>query len=410
MNVIYITSRVPGITVTFISNEIMRLRKMGVNVQSYCMNTPPLDHVPRGARELYETTVYLDKINLWVKLLGFAASAVSNPLRMVKCILHLLSASPVKFPRDFLRLGYHLIEAGYIREQTRNCPPDHVHSHLVNGPTSISMFFSILSGVPYSFTMHASMIWLDPIGLRNKLRTALFCVSISEFNRQYVIGAYGTQHAEKIHVIHCGVDEETMPAPPAQRPRRGVLRILGVGQLNPRKGFQILLPSLAVLRDRGLRFQCTIVGEGDQRPILERQIGELGLSGFVELAGSMLHEEVKRLIPMADIFVLPCVISADGYRDGIPVALMEAMYYERAVVSTSILGLPELIDDGVSGILVPAGDASRLADALDMLSKDEELRKVLGRNAKAKVLLDFNNARSARMLLELFRRSSDTPH
>jgi glycosyltransferase involved in cell wall biosynthesis len=254
--------------------------------------------------------------------------------------------------------------------------------------------------------MHASMIWLDPIALDDKLRTASFCVSISEYNRQYVLKAYGQDLADKIHVIHCGVDADQDRPNISCVAESSVMRIGSVGQFNRRKGFHILLPALAELRDRGLDFKCTIIGDGEERPHLKSLAQQLDLGKHVHFAGAMLHEDVKKALPSFDIFVLPCVIAENGYRDGIPVALMEAMYFELPVVSTNILGLPELIDEGVSGILVEPGEISPLADALHALANSPNLRATLGRNGKAKVLAEFNNELSARELKSLFEQST----
>ncbi len=399
--IVYITATLPALTVTFIYNEIFRLRELGSEIDTVSMNTPPENQISGAARPLRDTTLYLDQVSIALKLLGCAATAVRHPLRFCRCIAHLVTARPVRLPRDFFRNAYHLLEAGYLAHSMRHKPPDHVHSHFINGPTTIAMFTGLLVGVPYSFTMHASMIWKDPVAFRNKLDTCSFCVSISDYNRRYVLETYGQRYASRFNIVHCGIDPGASIPERAGKQGHGPLRILGVGQLNARKGFHVLLPALAELKKQGIDFSCIIVGDGPERQALERQKTSLGLGEELQLTGARLHEEVKAMLPDADLFVLPCVISSDGWRDGIPVALMEAMQARLPVISTNILGLPELISDGEEGLLVPPDDPMALQAAIRRISEDPELGIRLGEAARQKVLREFNNDKSAAMLHEL---------
>jgi colanic acid/amylovoran biosynthesis glycosyltransferase len=398
---LYITATLPALTVTFIYREIARLRALGMQVDTVSMNTPSAGEISEAARELRRTTLYLDSLFFVRKLLGFLLTLVIHPLRTFRCLKHLLFASPVKFPRDTLRLAYHLVEAGYLARKFAHSKTEHIHCHFINGPTSIGMYLSILLDIPYSFTMHASMIWLDPIAFANKLKTCAFCVSISEYNKRYVVDTYGAELADKIHIVHCGLDPESDRVSTVTKDQTQSFEILGVGQLNRRKGFHILIPALTILRDRGVDFKCTIIGNGDEMTVLQDLVERDQLHDNVELAGAVLHEDVKKKLGQADAFVLPCVISEDGWRDGIPVALMEAMLNEVPVVSTDILGLPELIDHEISGLLVPAEDVEALADSLARLSAEPQLRARLGEKGRQKVLQDFNNELSASKLLSL---------
>ncbi|HNP35116.1 MAG TPA: glycosyltransferase family 4 protein [Woeseiaceae bacterium] len=396
--IVYITATLPALTVTFIYNEIFRLREDGASVETVSMNTPDDGQISLAARGLRESTLYLDKVPAWRKWFSALFHGLRHPLRMAHCKWLWLTASPMQGPRDYLRLMYHLVEAAYLARRMRHKPPEHIHSHFINGPTSIAMFLGLLLDVPYSFTMHASMIWRDPIAFRHKLRTSAFCVSISEYNRRYVLETYGQRFADKIHVVHCGIDPRAVTGLPSRKAGGEKFRILAVGQLNRRKGFHVLIPALATLKRSGQKFVCTIIGEGAERPILEKLINEHDLGEQVTLAGAVLHEQVQAHLEAADAFVLPCVISEDGWRDGIPVALMEAMHRELPVISTEILGLPELIENGVSGLLVPAGEVEALAKAIVTLASDPEYCHRLGQNGRAKVLEEFNNDKSAARL------------
>ena len=159
--VLYITATLPALTVTFIYKELFRLRALGMDVSSVSMNTPSASEISAAARELRQTTQYLDQQVFVKKVLHCIATGLEHPLRMSRCMWHFISAKPMKFPKDYLRLGYHLIEAGYLTYRYKENCPQHIHCHFINGPTSIGMFLGILLDIPYSFTMHASMIWLD---------------------------------------------------------------------------------------------------------------------------------------------------------------------------------------------------------------------------------------------------------
>ena len=402
VRVLYITATLPALTVTFIYNEIFRLRRGGLVVDTVSMNTPDDESISSEARELRDSTLYLDQAGLSSKLFSFVVALLTKPVRTLRCCWWVISARPAKFPKDYFRLAYHLIESTYLVRRLKSEMPDHIHCHFINGPTSLGMFLAELAGIPYSFTMHASMIWLDPIAFQRKLETCKFCVSISDFNKNYVIKTYGRKFSDKIHIIHCGIDPDTNLQIGSGGNLLSSLRIVGVGQLNQRKGFHILIPALARLRDKGLDFDCTIVGGGAERATLQNLISELGLDDNVKLVGALHHEDVRRELKSADIFVLPCIVSDDGWRDGIPVALMEAMFCEVPVVSTSILGLPELIEDSVSGFLVPEKDPESLADAIQRLADDPEMRREYGRQGRMKVISEFNNEKSAAQLRKLF--------
>jgi glycosyltransferase involved in cell wall biosynthesis len=295
-----------------------------------------------------------------------------------------------------------LIEACYLASVFAYKKPDHIHCHFIHGPTSLGMFLSELIGVPFSFTMHASLIWTDPLAFRTKLKQCKSCVSISNFNKQYVLETYGRHFDAKINVVHCGVQLPSDTS--SKRPTSGnrPISVLAIGQLKRRKGFHVLIDAAKILKDRNIEINWTIIGEGDQRPLLERMIDEHGLEKEVTLAGAQLHEHIPHFLASADIFALPCVVGDDSTRDGIPVALMEAMAWRLPVVSTNIVGLPELIESGRDGILVESGDAGELAEAIETLAGSSEMRKELGAAAAAKIDREFNSLRSARQLAALF--------
>lgn len=255
--------------------------------------------------------------------------------------------------------------------------------------------------------MHASAIWIDPIALESKLRRCKFCVSISDYNKKYVVSQYGEEWTSKINVVHCGIHLREFGQPPRPPSTNGdQTNVVAVGQLMKRKGYHVLVEAARILRDKGVPVLWTIVGDGNQRPVLEAMINRYDLHRQVVLAGARPHEEIPKYLSEADVFTLPCIIGDDSTRDGIPVALMEAMAFRLPVVSTNIVGLPELIDSGQNGILIESGDAEALADAIEQLAGSAELRHQIGKAAIEKIDLEFNSDRSAKQLAQLFNPST----
>lgn len=401
--VLYIAPALPALTCTFIYREVFDLRKLGFSVDTVSMNTPPRSSVSSEAEQLLETTTFLDRVSLVRKLFGLMLVAVTSPLRLLRCLRIYMAARPMKAPRDHVRLAYHLVEACFLMRAVGNSPPNHIHCHFVTGATSIGMFLSELLQVPFSFTMHASMIWIDPIALGTKLQKCRFCASISEYNRDFVCEQYGEQLRSKIHIVRCGIAlDELEQEPPPGASRGGFRQILSVGQLMKRKGHHVSIEAASILRKELPDLRWTIVGEGNQRELLERLIAKYGLEGIVTLAGAQPHERIAEYLRDADAFVLPCVIGDDLTRDGIPVALMEAMAWGVPVISTDVVGVPELISDGVDGILVPSDDAPALADALRSLSQSPELVSQFSDAGYRKIEREFNSARSSEKLAQLF--------
>lgn len=402
--ILYIASTFPALTVTFIYREIAALRRIGFHIDTVSMNRPEPEAISAEAQPYLETTHFLDQVSFVRKILSFIAVWLRQPLRMLHCFGIVLSAKPMQGPRDYSRLVYHWIEACHLALFYRKNPPDHVHAHFVNGPTSLAMFFGLLRNIPFSFTMHASMIWLDPLALSNKLSHCAFAASISDYNRRYVESQYAGIADSKIRIVRCGIESGSIPER-ATRSDLQSLEILSIGQMNARKGFHILLGACSQLAELGVKFHCTIVGDGEERENLEEIHRQKKLGDAVEFVGAKTQEEIRGYFEAADIFVLPCVISQDGWRDGIPVVLMEAMSWEIPVVTTDILGLPELVVSEETGVLVRPEDPNALALAMQRLADDPTLRNSLGAAGRSYVANEFNVDRSARRLAELFESS-----
>lgn len=285
----------------------------------------------------------------------------------------------------------------------------HLHAHFCHTTTTVTMFASRLCSVPFSFTAHAKDIYREDMNpgdlLAVKLRSAQFAVTCTRANKKYMDQLHATE--TPLHAIYHGLDlsmfipEEGFNDSDIERDDPPL--ILAVGRLVEKKGFEYLVEACALLRERGHRFRCLIVGGRDEHAaVIEALIGRLDLGGIVTLQGAVTQEQLLRIYRRAAVFALPCRVMDNGDRDGIPNVLVEAMAMELPVVSTPISGIPELIESGVNGLLAEEKNARELAAALERLLTDEELRRKLGRAARVRVGKDFDARRNIGALNALF--------
>jgi glycosyltransferase involved in cell wall biosynthesis len=278
----------------------------------------------------------------------------------------------------------------------------------------VTSYASQITGAPFSFTGHARDIYtesLNPGGLlRRKLRAARFVVTCTEANRRHL---EQIAHDAAVHRVYHGLNADfagLLAADGASPQSNGRFRVLAVGRLVAKKGFDILVEALAVLAARGVPFEAVIVGhtaplEPDVGPRLEQAIAERGLAGRVRLVSSMTQAELYAEYRSASAFCLPCRIAGSGDRDGIPNVMVEAMACGTPVVSTEVSGIPELVVSGESGLLVPPEDADAVATALLRLYRDPALADRLGAEAAETVRSRFDGDRLAVELATLFREA-----
>jgi glycosyltransferase involved in cell wall biosynthesis len=278
--------------------------------------------------------------------------------------------------------------------------PHHIHAHWATYPSTAALLIADRLGLPFSFTSHAHDIFVNDHLIADKLQRASFAVTISEFNRRWLAGRYASAAPRRLEVIHCGLPIDQYR--PAAVEREAGL-IVAVGRLDDIKGFRHLVDACGELKQRGVAFRCRIVGEGPLRKALAAQIAALGLSEHCTLDGALPQHDVRMLVQRAAVFVLPSVVTPQGDRDGIPVALMEAMALGTPVVSTAVSGIPELVEDGVTGLLVAPGDALALADRIDRLLHDQATAAALTARARTRIERDFDVAKEAERLLQLFQ-------
>jgi glycosyltransferase involved in cell wall biosynthesis len=401
--VAYIVGSYPSITQTFIMRELLELERNGFHLNIFCLQRPNHRIEHPEARALRASIIYIPRPRevLPLLLLAHIYCLALKPLRYLKTISYVVSKKNANFWEAFLR-------AGFVVSKLRHTGICHLHAHFAANQTLLAMLVSLLTGIPYSFTAHAWGIFMaEQQVLTEKIGSAQFVVTISDFNKKYLAPYCTDEKAlNKIHVIHCSVDLDRFVLTRARRRQRSLsegFTILTVAHLGQKKGHIYLLQALSLLREKGRIFHWIVAGDGPQRSLLEEEVRTRGLTGQVTFAGEVTSDQVLELLERADVFVLPCVRAENGDMDGIPVALMEAMAVGVPVVSTTISGIPELIDHGKNGLLVKPKDVRGLAEALEYLFEHPEEGRQLGKAAPDKIAQHFELKTNVRKLVALFR-------
>lgn len=382
-------SRFPTVTETFILREMIEMERQSRRVRLVPMihDDPPVLH--EAAKPWLGRALYTSYLSLPI-LRANLRTLLQRPLRYLWLLLRLIAGTLHK-PGTLIRTLAVFPKSVFLAQELQKEGIPHIHAHYATHPSTMALIIAALSDITFSFTVHAHDIQVDRSLLRWKLRETKFVRSISDFNKRFLEELYPLETRGKIVVIHVGIEPELYednarklsaiaPGPP---------RILCVAAHRPYKGIPVLIEACRILRNQGITFRCDVVGHGPMRKELERMIRERGVGDVIRLAGARPQEEVARMMAEATLFVLPSIVASDGQMEGIPVALMEAMASARAVVSTTLSGIPELVEHGVSGLLVPPEDAGALALAMRELLEDPQRAKQMGLRGQQKVRAEF---------------------
>jgi len=280
---------------------------------------------------------------------------------------------------DFGSLGHDrfpslLAEAVHLRARTRELGIRHLHVHFGTDAAVVAHLVNQLGGSTYSMTLHAKDIYRNTVDrtiLDRLVTCSRYSVTVCDANVEHLHGLVGEEAKARIRRLYNGID---LHAHANQRLERDVDHVLGVGRLVEKKGFDLLLAATQALAASGRPVRVTIVGEGEERSSLEADIATRGLGDRVKLVGALGQDGVRDLMARATCMALPCRVGDDGNRDALPTVLLEAQAAGLPCISTPVTGIPEILDRGDAGLLVPEDDASALADALARLLDDAALR------------------------------------
>ena len=398
--VVYVLGAFPAPSQTFIAREIRTLLRLGLPLRVFALGREPAAVLPEEDREWAAAVRFVPDGVTW-RILAAHLFFLRRAARRVRYLRALRALVGLRH-----RPRYLWLRALYVfwrvvplaRELQAAGGTRHVHAHFALSQAETALGLSELLGCRFSFTAHARDIYASPNALEEKMRAASFVVTCTRYNADHLRGLCPELPAGHVHVIRhgvtCGRDEH--------REAAGTPLLLGAGRLIAKKGFDVLIDACAVLRGRGVACDCAIAGEGPLRGALERRIRRAGLQGRVRLLGWQGPEEMERLYRRASVFSLPSRVVRGRDRDGLPNVLVEALAHGLPVVSTDVSAIPELVVDGVTGLLVAPDDPAALAAALARLLSDARLRLRLGEAGRRLVVERFDLETNTRQLAELF--------
>ena len=398
MRVGYILKMYPRFSETFIVNEMLAHEAAGLPLEIFSLRAPVDGRFHANYAHIQALVTYVPaaepKAKVFWAELGQAAQEFPALWSALQSQVQLEAID--------------IVQALWLARTVRERVITHLHAHFGTAATSVAWLVSYLTGLSYLFTAHAKDIFhesVQPADLYRKVNDAAHVITVSDYNlaflRQYYAG-----RATHIQRIYNGLDLALFRyQSPADRPRR----IVTVGRLVEKKGFDDLVTACALLVARGCDFTCDIIGDGPLQPALQAQITNQGLTDRVRLLGPQPQGDVIQQIQNAAIFAAPCVVGEDGNRDGLPTVLLEAMALGTPCVSTDVTGIPEVLQHNQTGLMVPQHTPALLAQALEQLLDDATLRVSLAEAARGQIETNFDIHRNAAQIRALYQAASTPP-
>lgn len=403
MTIAYLVNQYPKVSHSFIRREIAGVEASGTQVSRFSIRSCGSELVDEEDKQEQELTRVVLDVGFFGLLKALLNVAITNPVCFWSALKLMFQVGWFS-ERGVLRHLAYLAEAcvllGWFKDEEIN----HVHAHFGTNSTTVAMLCHTLGGPTYSFTVHGPEEFDKPllIAIEEKINRASFVVAISSFGKSQLYRWCDRQQWSKIHVIHCGVDELFLHQPYVPIPEAP--RLVCVGRLCEQKGHLLLVESAAQLAQQGLKFKLILVGDGPLRPQIEAMIAQAGLQEYIEITGWASNNEVQQQILASRALVLP------SFAEGLPVVVMEALALSRPTISTYVAGIPELVEPGVCGWLVPAGSVEDLTKAMRcaLIASVEELEK-MGRIGSERVAKHHSSKAEASNLAALFPSNIKKP-
>jgi len=401
----YVMTHYPRVALSFITNEIDALERLGMTIYPLAMNPPDAaDLLSPEAQARHDRTTYLKRSP------GRLAGALlrlflHHPLRTMRLTCRAIGSGRLDLALMARRLS-HLAQAALAADTCERQGIRHLHAQFGLAPATIAWFAAEILNFSadrpragWSFTIHGFQDFIDQADARLDLKAAAaaFIVCVSDFTRSQLWRVSDPRYWPKARVVRCGIDlSEFAFRPPGQSRARP--QILNVGRLSPEKGQLVLLQACRLLTDRGIEYDLAFAGGGPFESAIRSEIDRLGLTENVRLLGECPVNEVRQLLERTDLFCL------SSFSEGLPISIMEAMAVGVPVVTTSIAGIPELAINDETALTVPPANVGALADALARLLQDRALGQRLAAAARRRVERMHDLDTNARMMFELFRQ------
>ena len=394
----YLTSQYPAASHTFIRREVEALRELGWTIDTFSVRSPGNGEADNDSdRAEQARTYYILRQSPFAILGAHAASFLSNPARYLRTLGLALSHRAPGVRGLFLALA-HFAESMVLARELKRRGAEHLHNHFANSAATVGLLASRQLGIGWSFTMHGISETDFPAGLMlgRKIEAADFVACVSWFGRAQGLRLVDADHWDKLQVVRCGLPLDRLPL---RGPRdEGESTIICVGRLSPEKGQAGLLRAFASLKETRPGLKLQLVGDGPDRAALEALAAELDVAQAVTFVGRLSETETLAEIAGSDMLVLP------SFMEGLPIVLMEAMALGVPVVASRVAGIPELVEDGVTGLLFTPSDWDALAGSIERLLDDKTLCDSIGQRAAEKVEAEFDARKSAQRLAALFEQ------
>jgi colanic acid/amylovoran biosynthesis glycosyltransferase len=402
MKIAYLVNQYPHVRHTFIRREIAALEALGVAVVRFSLRDTAGDAIdPADVAEHKKTHALLaeGKLRLLGALLG---TLFTRPLAWFRGFRKALRTARNAHAGKLRHFAY-FAEACLLRKRLAQAGAKHLHVHFATNGAIVGMLCRAVGGPTYSITVHGPEEWDRPeaLSLRDTYGSAAFVVAVSDYGRCQVYRWSALAEWPKVHVVHCGVDEGFLDAEPTPVP--DTRQLVLVAGMTEQKGHLLLVQALAKVRDAGRDFAMTFIGDGPLRPKIEAEVARWKLGDRVHLAGWQTNAQVREHLRAARALVMP------SFAENLPVAMMEALALGRPVLGTYIAGVPELVENGVNGWVIPAGNVDAIADAVSRIldTPADELTR-LGRAGAERVRERHDARKEARKLQAFFARVSES--
>lgn len=377
-----------GIGNAWVANELHQLTRHKIPFKLHAMRRPGEHfHASQWALDMDRSTNALYPVKLPAVLAALLLAPFCFGGRFWAALFNAIFSKRESLRVRIAGLAHFAVACLWAR-QLRHQEVSLIHSQWIHSGGTITMYAAWLLGKPFSFTGHAADLFRERCALQDKVDRAAFIVCISEFHKDLFMKMGASP--DKLHIVYCGIDVSMFTAKP-QKATGSISHIISAGRLVDKKGFEYLIDACALLRDQKVEFKCTIAGSGPLDNALKQRVIDRNLQQIVNVTGNALkQEQIPQFMNSGDIYCLPCVWAKDNDVDGLPQMLMEAMACGVPCVSTKLVGIPDLLIQGKTGLLVEPNEAKQLADAIDVLIHDQQLQHELVTHGVAHVKKQFD--------------------
>ena len=407
LHVAYLLKMFPRLSETFILNEVLELERQGVHVDVFSLMAPGDGRFHGNLSQLKLSIQYTPREkpeSLWRKIWQLEPG-LAPPMNRWADAVEFIQRHQI--PKDLDML----LRALIIGAKAKSTGVQHIHAHFATISTRMAALVNILYDIPFSFTCHAKDIFretVDRVLFRDLVELSSFAITVSDFNKNYIIENTPGVDAEKVIRLYNGINLDFF-SPSETAPSCDPIQIISVGRLVPKKGFDHLLNALAILKGKGFRFKTTIVGDGDEEDRLQALSKQLQLDADVEFTGALPIEEVNRLCSSSSLMALGCVPDSDGNMDALPTVLLEALGLDLPIVTTTLTGCPEIVGDD-SGMLVEPANPEALAGAIESVTEKIRSGDLVKGTARKRAQRLFDLSTNVATLRGYFEQSLASDH